>query len=369
MKNENFGFSSGNVSRESLKNNRGPILSGLLREINISRIGWSFLELFYCLIGVGAAFVSFVIEKDVFFRITQQKDFSFWIVLILESAKVMTIVVYGFLFRTRSADIGSWNRFIIKFFQFSLITLSFTCSLALISFSLDRPNLAKVRTEDIKLIESRYQEKLSLLQKRLESETAVLMDRTDLEYDKAFQRLRNHYEPRIKELRADLKKEMDNRVGKDFKGPRYREFEKLLQITEAEYAARINALKPENMSLTASVENMINQKKQAFIKAEKELMDWRSDEIMKIRTGHYGDDERANNQLINAVLRTVNDGILVFFNFSVGQITFTCLFSFLIAILIELTIYVSFYSAVLSFSSKLDLMFSMDSSHLDSKKN
>jgi len=375
MKNENFGISSGIGSGDFSKDKsqtlrpHGPLLSELLRDINISRIGWVILQLFYCLIGIGAAFVSFMIEKDVFFRITQQSSFSFWIVLILESAKVMTIIVYGFLFRTRDSEIGTWPRLIIRFFQISLVTLSFTCSLTLISFCLDRPNLAKVRSADIEIIKSRFQEKLSLLQKRLDKETAGLTARAEQEYDKDFQRLKTQYEPRIKELRAELRQEMDNTVRKDFKGPRWREFERILQIAEAEYAQKINALNPDSSTRTANLERLINLKKESFAKAENELMQWRNQETRKIRTGHYGDDDRANNQLINAVLRTINDGLLIMINLSVGQITFTCLFSLLIALLIEITIYAAFYSAVLTFSSKLDLMFAMDRGHLDSKKN
>ncbi|MDM8539105.1 hypothetical protein QUF70_20320 [Desulfobacterales bacterium HSG17] len=375
MKNENFGSSagvgSGNFSKNNTKSARpyGDILSGLLREINFSRISWGILEFLFCLIGIGAAFVSFMVEKEVFYQITQKSAFSFWIVLILESAKVLTVIIYGFLFRTKSSEIGFSPRLIIRFFQNALFTLSVICSLALTSFYLDRPNLDKVRSDDVKMIESRYHAKHELIQNRHDADIANLMARTDQKSNEAYKRLREQYEPRINELRAELRMEMDNQVKNDFRGPRYREFEKLLQKYEADYAEKSNALIYEKNALSLKNDTALNREKESLRLAVKELVQWRNLEIKKIRTGRYTDDERANNRLISAVIRTINDGFLSMLGVSVRQVNFTCMFSLLIALLIEITIYASFYSAVLSFSSKLDLMFVMDSSHLDSKKN
>lgn len=374
MKNETFGNASGSRSAENSKkqdnsaSSYSPLLSGLLREISISRITWAILQIFYCLIGIGAAFVSFLMEMDVFYRITQQAGFSFWIVMILESAKVLTIIVYGFLFRTRASEIGMGTRCIIAFFKFSLITLSLTCSLALVSFYLDRPNIEKVRSDDIQQIEDEYTEKHALMQKRHDTETAVLRAEADREFKETFEVLRNFYEPRIEQLRTEVRKEMNNKVRNDFKGPIYRELTKLLEKTEAEYALKKENLYRQKKMGDAKTDAALADRKKDFRQEENKLMEWRNQEIQKIRTGGYGEDERANNRLVTAVLRTINDGILSLLNMSVHQITFTCLFSFLIAILLEMTIYAAFYSAVLTFSSKLDLMFTLDGSRVDAKK-
>ncbi|MEZ4529133.1 MAG: hypothetical protein R2941_24740 [Desulfobacterales bacterium] len=365
MKNETFSAASGTDSSEFSGNfhGQGNILSGLMREISISRIVWTVIQVFYLFIGAGAAFVSFLMEKEVFVRITQQPEFSFWMVSILESAKVMTIIVYGFLFRTRDAEIGAGTRFIVKFFQISLIGLSITCSLALVSFSLDRPNLEKVRADDAEQIEALYRERYTLLQKNRHAETAGLRAAAQEASKQEIQGLREYYEPRIRELRAEMRREMDNRVGSQFIGPRYKEFERLLEKTEAEFARKQAALSLKSGGV--AYENALARKEEQYRQAELQLLHWRTGELEKIHADTYSHNDRAGNPLVSAVLRTFNEGMHV----NIRQISVVCFFSLLMAILLETAIYVSFYSGVLNFSSKLDLVFVMDGTRAEGKKN
>lgn len=64
------------------------------------RFQYAWLAIMFIYIGVcgfGAALVSFMLEASVFVKITQNEVFSVLTVFILESAKVGTIVVFGFI--------------------------------------------------------------------------------------------------------------------------------------------------------------------------------------------------------------------------------------------------------------------------------
>lgn len=80
---------------EHLTSSKENFFADMLKKIIIFRILWYLLVLFFAAIGVGAAFVSFLFEKEVFYQIIQQQDFYFWIVLIFESARILPIMMYG----------------------------------------------------------------------------------------------------------------------------------------------------------------------------------------------------------------------------------------------------------------------------------
>ncbi|MDM8523752.1 hypothetical protein QUF80_10310 [Desulfococcaceae bacterium HSG8] len=343
-------------------------LAEMLGKIDVSRILWSVTLIFYACIGAGAAFVSFLIEKEAFFRITQEPHFSLWIVLIFEAAKIGTIIVYGLLFRTRT-DIPSDTVRLVRVFQFFLIALSFVCSLAMVALNLDRPNLEAVRAGDKKQAEADYMRDYDVIETRHDAEIKGLKSRFGSKYDEAHRQLKAYYEPKIDHARNELRQEMDNVVSGTFKGERYREFERQKNLLEVEYHEKLGALSAQRAGAGENLEAAIGAKEEERRMAVENLSERKKAALDKIETGSYIHDDRVNNRMINAVLMTLNQGVFGLIGLEIRQVNFVCGFSILIAILIELCIYITFYSAVLNFSSDLDLVFAADRSNHEVKKN
>ncbi len=357
------------TAQQGRLNSYGDIFGSISREINLSRIGWLLLMVLYCGTGLGAAFVSFLMQKDVFYQVTREGMFSFWVVLILETAKVGTIVVYGFLFKSRSEEIGAGMRGFIKLFRTLLILLSFTCSLALIAFGLDRPNLEKVRTEDQARVETRYAQRQEQLKARHEADIQGIRERYSQGHEAGAQRLRQHYGPIIEGYRRDLKVEMNNVIRGHFKGPRYHEFERLLQETEAEYQKKLAELRKAQAEDLTSLEERIRRMQKEYEDARARLGREKETELRNVLTHTYARDERAGNRMIAALLRTINDGLLWYADAELPLVTFTCVFAIIVALLLEMTIFLCLHSGVLSFSPNVGRMFEFYEREDDVKKN
>ena len=350
-------------------NSRNNFISNLFQEISAFRILWGLTLVTYACIGVGAAFVSFLIEYEAFFKITQQGGFSFWVVLIFEAAKIGTIIVYGFFMKARPGSLSPGMGGLVRCFQILLIALSFTCSLAMVAQSLDRPNLEAVKVEDLKRAEQKSEQDQANVQKQHVSEVRGLRSRFGEKWHQEHETLQAYYEPRIRQLENDLRKEMDNVVGGTFKGSRYEAFEYRKEELTHEYHEKLNVLNFRKESALRELEERIALKEADHRQALGNLAQSKKTALDTIATSTYANDSRASNQMIHALLITLNDGILSLVNTRIEQVTFVCLFSMLIAVLIELCIYITFYSTVMNFSPSLELMFEADRKGVSVKKN
>ncbi len=344
-------------------------ITELFGKINTFRIFWTLTLLFYTAIGMGAAVASFMIEKEVFYLITRQSDFSFWIVLIFEAAKIGTILVYGTFMQAQAAKISLGMRKLVRVFQFLLITLSFICSLSMVALNLDRPNLDRVKAKDRKQVSETYQRDVSDLHSQHERETTLLRSGFDRDEQENYARLKAYYEPKIEQAAKEMKLEMGNVVRGKFKGPRYFEFERIKQNLEREYQERFSVLTVKMGEAAEILRQRTASKEAELRKALENLTGRETAALKKIETGTYSEDARVSNRMVNAVLMTLNDGILSLVGLEMRQVTFVSLFSILIAILIELCIYITFYSAMLNFSSEASLMFEAGEHEIGAKKN
>lgn len=326
-------------------------IEGFITQERIKGVLRLLLHIFFVAIGAGAAYVSFLIEKESFQQITANAAFSFWIVLIFESAKVGTIVIYdrGYL-REGAFNGGNGITWLVHLFKCLLILLSFTCSLAFISLSLDRPNLAETRAGDLQAAEQRFDQQTGLAMERHEAEMSGLKAAHERRFTEEHQRIAALYEPRIRNLQAELRKEMENkgRSG-EFRGRRYREFERLLTNAKAEYKAELHRLSEMKAAAAGELTQTLSEKEAALNRKLQGIAEQKETAIHQIRTDNYADDDRAANKMLVATLGTINDGILSpIFGTRMEQVVFSTLFALMIALLLEMTIYICIYSINLS---------------------
>lgn len=343
-----------NFGADTPKPAASPLAGSIDRYITQERIKGALrllLHILFILIGAGAAYVSFLIEKESFRQITANAAFSFWIVLIFESAKVGTIIVYdrGYI-KEGAFNGGNGITWLVHLFKCLLILLSFTCSLAFISLSLDRPNLAETRAGDLQAAEQRFDGQTALAMERHEAEIAGLKTAHDRRFNEEHQRIAALYEPRIHHLQAELRKEMENKGrGGEFRGKRYREFERLLTNAKAEYKAELRRLSEMKAAAARELTQTLSGKEAALNRKLQDITKQKAKTAHHIRTATYANDDRAANKMLVATLGTINDGILSpLFGIRMEQVVFSTLFSLMIALLLEMTIYICIYSINLS---------------------
>jgi len=271
---------------------------------------------------------------------------SLWIVLIFESAKIGTVIVYERGYFAGENNYTDSFKFTVRLFKYLLFILSFICSLAIFSLSLDRPNLEKTKAEDIRQIEDRFARDKQILQNRYQAEISGITNRNGNQFDEEARQIQAYYAPKIENLEKELRKEMENTDSRgNFIGKRYREFMRQLNEVKAERDQKLAEANRRNQIVRRQNEQEISNREAAFRQKMTELSQWRSSEIQKITNNSYTDDERASNKLMTATLNTINDGLLSpIFNIEMRPVVFSTLFSLLVALLIELTIYISMSS-------------------------
>jgi len=110
-----------------------------------------FLWILYTLIGLGAFTISSLLEIWVFIGITGNMIFSVSMVLVLECAKIMTIIMYQFLKSGQEhAVFGVINK-MTCLFKTGLFFLSIVCSTAMLSVYLHTPDM-EAASKDIQKI-------------------------------------------------------------------------------------------------------------------------------------------------------------------------------------------------------------------------
>lgn len=342
----------------------------LYGRVRLFRMAWlMILALFIVVSGFGAAFASFLMEQQVFYRVTRQPDFSFWIVLILETAKIGTHVVYGVFMRRREEAVTTVVLVFVHVFKFLLVSLSCICSLAMVAFYLDRPHLQQVRAEDAGRMERKFAADRARLKSARDEKIRMLKRSYEERRGARADALRTYYEPRISRLEEELRNEMENVVNGNFIGPRYIEFERRKTLLQEEYQGKLAALGEADREAMDRLHRGLDGVEAEYGKAAERLTGEERAALAEVAADGYLDDERVQNKLIVAVLKTINDGILAPMGLSLSQVNFTCLFSLLIAVLLELAIYIAFNAAVLHFGENIDLLFEAENRGIEVKKN
>lgn len=289
-------------------------------------------------VGLGAALISFVIQRRVFAEITAQAAFSFWIVLILESAKVGSHVVYR---RGQfDMDVSERKRALVRAFQILLVLLSFTCSLAMISHSLDRPHLEAVQNAELarqKRINQRRRSRLDAAHQETLARRQRIFDQWHAGRKASIQ---GEFDPVIAELEQLLLLEMENHgPGGEFRGPRYREFQRRLERARAGRRSAMAELERRRAQKEAELNRELNAARAEYQNRGAALAREGQKELERIRRKTYADDERVANALVVATMTTLNHGLFQpIFGFRMSSVVFTTLFSLAIALLLELAI-------------------------------
>ena len=235
-----------------------------------------------------------------------------------------------------------------------MIGVSLICSLAFVAKYLDRPHIIEIKKFDAEQVENDYQ---SQYQRRLEeykSERDTITNSIKESYRELNDRLKNLYEPQIEELEQQLTDEMNNVKGTEFYGKRYKELKARLLDKHDKYVKELDDLKNQerddlNSKVSAIESNFQENLKRLQEKREKSLSD--------IKKDTYLNDERVQNQVIVALLETLNKGILSLFNITIDQIIFVSYFSLLISLLLETTIYLVFSYLVIVGSLNFQKLF------------
>jgi len=350
-------------------NESADFLHKLFKEVNAFRIlGITAISLFAC-VGIGAAVVSFFIEHQFVAQITRQALFSFWLVLIFEAAKTGTIFIYGLLRRYWNEDLSVSKRVMIRSFQILLFGLSFVSSLGMVAFTLDRPYLDEVRVQDKMQVQKRFADRQKQIDEQHEKNIHTLRQSHAKEFDMRFERLQARYIPLLNKNRTEYRHEMDNVIGKTFNGPRYKEFERQINRLEAEYRDALAALYQDKKSAGVRLQQTLNRQREVNAADLTRLSQEQQGALEQIKHDDYFGDPRVHNRAAAALLATLNNGCCNLFGFALKQVSFVLFFAVLIAILLEMTIYITLSSFVTFASQNMDLVHKANREAFSTKKN
>jgi len=315
------------------------------------------LWIFLIMIGIGAFLISLFLEFLVILSVTANYHFALVLTLVLECSKVLAIIFHRLVSDNKGYSIPDSVILLYNSFKLGLVVLSVICSIAIISQSVDQPNIDKIKTDDKKLVEDSYNEKLTLVQSQRQLRLDKITSEIKQKYLSRYQELDALFLPKIKETEKLRDNEFKNLVNGVRKGPFWYEYDRQLQDMKDEYTTKKDKLiSTENTELNdhiTSIETEFQKKIDDAIKEKDTAM-------TTIYTNDYKSDERVRNRIIVSFLRTLERGL----GLKIEYLTFALVLSLLISVLLELSIYITFnyiimfYSAFMNTSQKSDFLHS-----------
>ncbi|AGA89192.1 hypothetical protein Thimo_0322 [Thioflavicoccus mobilis 8321] len=274
-----------------------------MRLTSFFRLGWT-VQLF---VGVALFSVSFLIELDVMQRLFGTSPAAIVLVGGFELGKAAAIVWHRYLALASSAVYPVQTRVVSAGFRSGLVLLSLLCSLLYLGAQLDRPNLVAVRAAEVARIDARLAEDLRRLETAREARFQTDEARRRTEYEDAraeHQRRIVELEDRLREEMEDrLREEMDNVVGGTFKGPRYLELSERLELTRGERDAALTRLSQRHLREATQLAETLARE----LAAQRERLTAAAEARRQaVRTATFDDDERVDNPLVTAFLRTTD---------------------------------------------------------------
>lgn len=294
------------------------------------------LWILYIAVGIGAFLISFTLEYILFKSITEQPYFSFFLTLVLESAKVLTVIFHRFIADSKNYSIPDVVSYLNAFFKVGLISLSLICSIAIISKGLDRPLLDSVKEKDEIRIKDSFDEKLSLLSSQRQLRLEKITSEIKQKYGNRYKDLDSYYLPKITEAESLRSDEFKN-VGKGGlrKGPIWNEYNRQLEEYRNGYRREKDKLRTAE---TRELEKHISKIENEFQKRIDGSMIEKEEAVSAVVTNNYKYDERAKNPIISSFLMTMDEGL----NLKIEYLSFAILISLLVSLLLEATIYLTF---------------------------
>ncbi len=289
---------------------------------NFFRSSW----LIQLLVGIGLFAVSLYMEARLLERFLPEAVVAISLAVILEVGKVMAVVWNRYMVSVASVYPLS-IRGVSALFRIGLLLLSVLCSLLYMAAYLDRPMLEQVRAADLAEIDGWQKRELARLEREQKEKLARLRKEAEVSYAL---RLADR-KKRIDELEQALAREMDNVVKGVFKGPRYREFERLLRKERSALEAATSVHLKELRSLEAKIVAGVEQRRERIIAMSEERR-------RQVLASDYLDDERVHHPTIVAFQKVIEQ----VFGGSLEHLQFVFMFSLLISFLIETGIVLAF---------------------------
>jgi len=259
----------------------------------------------------------------------------------LEAAKVLTIVLYRILNGHAGVPYPRGVRRLTLGFRGMLFGLSAACSVMFLAQHLDRPGMERVRAADLAAAETRYRRDLAAAQagdiERRDRTLALFAE----EDKRAREALTQRYRPSIAALEARLDAEMDNVVGGEFKGKRYKELQARLAEEKGAYDQALAALERAAAARPRDALERLERKRR---EREAQLAARYASEAAAIRNADYQGDARVEHPMARAFV-----GVLAaVFERRPSTLQFVFFFALFLSLTMELGIWVAFEHVTLA---------------------
>ncbi len=292
---------------------------------------WALLLVFGLLLFCVAA----VLEGQVLFAYLQSLWLALGLAAALEGLKVLVIVMHRFLRNQQTVPYPRTVRAIVIGFRWMLLGLSAGCSLMFLAGHLDRPALEQVRAADLAAAEARFGADTERARAAADARRGDAVAALDAQDRREREAIAARYLPAIAALEQKLDAEMENVVGGEFIGKRYRALEQRLadekagfDRARADQDARVAARRAE---LLAELERTQAAQNAARTEA-------RDRELTAIRASGYQGDPRVEHALARAFVNTLD----AVFPEPPTVLQFTFFLALFLSVTVELGIWVSF---------------------------
>lgn len=292
--------------------------------------------------GVVLFTLSYLIESYVLTQYLDDKAMALALVGALEVSKALSIVFYRYMKTQTAIGYPATVAALLLVFRLSLLALSIICSVMYLAERLDRPNLERVRMEDLQRVERDYAERIDSFQATFHERRARVDEELKERYRQLARQTKEGYLPAIHELEILLNREMENVVNGSFIGPRYREIERRLQDGKARHRHQLDALREAEQAERIRVLFNLDQHHEQAMQA---LTIEKAVALDAVRSADYRGDARVENPLLHAML-SVNNAV---FGIDISTLQFVFFFSIFLSLIMELGIVVIFEHISLSY--------------------
>lgn len=309
-----------------------------MRLTGLFRLAWT-LQL---LVGVALFSVSFLIESRILTAFFAAPLLAWALALALEIGKAVTIVFHRHLCQSQAEQYSLSIRLISGAFRVGLIGLSLVCSLLFIGVQLDRPHVQELRRAGLAAIDARLTEDLVRLDADSTAQAKAQRERMAGELAD----VRAEHDRRIRDLERRLATEMDNQVGGEFKGPRYREIDAQLQRARVERERSLAVLMQRQTEESARLASALGRE---YRQARAARRAQAASERHALQRASFDDDERVHDPRVVAFLRLAES--LLDLRLTAPQFVFGL--STFLSLLMELGILLAFETLVLTLGPAL----------------
>lgn len=253
----------------------------------------------------------------------------------LEAAKVLTIVLYRILNNQVDVPYPRGVRWMTLSFRGMLLALSAACSLMFLALHLDRPAMEQVRAADFAAAEREYREARAAAQSAYVERRDRILSRLAEQEREAREDIAERYLPSIAALESRLDAEMDNVVGGEFKGKRYRELEARLAAEKDAFQGALAAFEEHSAANPDRQLEHLDAERQA---KETTLATEHQARLAAIRNADYQGDARVEHPMARAFVSVLG---AVFQN-QPSTLQFVFFFALFLSVTMELGIWVAF---------------------------